>query len=75
MPSGLFADTVSAENATIFKADYTLSLQFWKKTFLDCFTWFHNPFAIRLQIRSQRDKFILAYGELIKRPSANPFGA
>ncbi|OVE55640.1 NAD(P)H-hydrate dehydratase [Chryseobacterium mucoviscidosis] len=34
VPSGLFADAVSAENTTIFKADYTLSFQFWKKTFL-----------------------------------------
>ncbi|WP_336718030.1 NAD(P)H-hydrate dehydratase [Chryseobacterium mucoviscidosis] len=34
VPSGLFADAVFTENATIFKADYTLSFQFWKKTFL-----------------------------------------
>lgn len=34
VPSGLFADDVFTENTTIFKADYTLSFQFWKKTFL-----------------------------------------
>jgi len=34
LPSGLFADSVSPEGASIFKADYTLSFQFWKKTFL-----------------------------------------
>lgn len=34
VPSGLFADAVFTENTTIFKADYTLSFQFWKKTFL-----------------------------------------
>lgn len=34
LPSGLFADSVSREDAVIFKADYTLSFQFWKKTFL-----------------------------------------
>ncbi|WP_294304518.1 NAD(P)H-hydrate dehydratase [uncultured Chryseobacterium sp.] len=33
LPSGLFADSVSPENPAIFKADYTLSFQFWKKTF------------------------------------------
>ncbi|MDQ1162702.1 hydroxyethylthiazole kinase-like uncharacterized protein yjeF [Chryseobacterium sp. SORGH_AS 447] len=34
LPSGLFADSVSPENAIIFQADYTLSFQLWKKTFL-----------------------------------------
>ncbi|KAA0130675.1 NAD(P)H-hydrate dehydratase [Chryseobacterium sp. SN22] len=34
LPSGLFADSVSPEGASIFKADYTLSFQLWKKTFL-----------------------------------------
>ncbi|MBU4537647.1 MAG: NAD(P)H-hydrate dehydratase [Bacteroidetes bacterium] len=34
MPSGLSADHLMTENAVIFKADETLSLQFWKKTFL-----------------------------------------
>lgn len=34
IPSGLFADTISSENAAIFKADFTLSFQFWKKAFL-----------------------------------------
>lgn len=34
LPSGLFADTISSGEAIIFKADYTLSFQFWKKTFL-----------------------------------------
>ncbi|WP_294234006.1 NAD(P)H-hydrate dehydratase [uncultured Chryseobacterium sp.] len=33
LPSGLFADAVSPEGAVIFKADYTLSFQLWKKTF------------------------------------------
>ncbi|MDQ0594668.1 hydroxyethylthiazole kinase-like uncharacterized protein yjeF [Chryseobacterium ginsenosidimutans] len=34
LPSGLFADYVSSADSTIFKADYTLSFQFWKKAFL-----------------------------------------
>lgn len=34
IPSGLFADKMAAENAVIFKADDTLSFQFWKKSFL-----------------------------------------
>lgn len=34
VPSGLFTDIISDENSTIFKADYTLSFQFWKKSFL-----------------------------------------
>lgn len=34
IPSGLFTDVISDENSTIFKADYTLSFQFWKKSFL-----------------------------------------
>ena len=34
IPSGLFADKVLDENSTVFKADETLSFQFWKKAFL-----------------------------------------
>lgn len=34
VPSGLFSDGITDENATIFKTDYTLSFQFWKKSFL-----------------------------------------
>lgn len=34
VPSGLFADQINDENSTIFKADYTLTFQFWKKSFL-----------------------------------------
>jgi NAD(P)H-hydrate epimerase len=34
IPSGLFTDQINHENSTIFKADYTLTFQFWKKTFL-----------------------------------------
>ncbi|MDC8103263.1 NAD(P)H-hydrate dehydratase [Chryseobacterium sp. B21-037] len=34
IPSGLFTDTTSVAGSTIFKADYTLSFQFWKKSFL-----------------------------------------
>lgn len=34
IPSGMFADQINNENATIFKADYTLTFQFWKKAFL-----------------------------------------
>ena len=34
VPSGLFSDTISGENQTVFKADYTLSFQFWKISFL-----------------------------------------
>lgn len=34
LPSGLFADTIAENDSTIFKADYTLSFQCWKKSFL-----------------------------------------
>ncbi|EJL72714.1 bifunctional ADP-dependent NAD(P)H-hydrate dehydratase/NAD(P)H-hydrate epimerase [Chryseobacterium populi] len=34
IPSGLFPDQITAEDSVIFKADYTLSFQFWKRSFL-----------------------------------------
>ena len=34
VPSGLFSDKISEENQTIFQSDYTLSFQFWKRSFL-----------------------------------------
>lgn len=34
IPSGLFADQIFEEGSAVFKADETLSFQFWKKTFL-----------------------------------------
>lgn len=34
IPSGMFADKLNEENSLIFKSDYTLTFQFWKKTFL-----------------------------------------
>lgn len=34
IPSGLFADDDFSETAIVFKADHTLSFQFWKKAFL-----------------------------------------
>ncbi|MDQ0065397.1 NAD(P)H-hydrate dehydratase [Chryseobacterium lathyri] len=34
IPSGLFADRISEKDSIIFKADYTLSFQSWKKAFL-----------------------------------------
>lgn len=34
IPSGMFADKLNEENSVIFKADYTLTFHFWKKTFL-----------------------------------------
>lgn len=34
VPSGLFCDTISETEGTVFKADYTLSFQFWKRSFL-----------------------------------------
>lgn len=34
IPSGLFADKIIDESSTVFKADYTLSFQFWKRSFL-----------------------------------------
>lgn len=34
VPSGLFTDSLTENNSTIFKADYTLSFQCWKKSFL-----------------------------------------
>lgn len=34
LPSGLLADGMSDADAVVFEADYTLSFQFWKKSFL-----------------------------------------
>lgn len=34
IPSGLFADVISEEDQIILKADYTLTFQFWKRSFL-----------------------------------------
>ncbi|WP_326982960.1 NAD(P)H-hydrate dehydratase [Chryseobacterium sp. MYb264] len=34
VPSGLFIDQITDENSTILRADYTLSFQLWKKSFL-----------------------------------------
>lgn len=34
IPSGMFADKLNDENSVIFQTDYTLTFQFWKKTFL-----------------------------------------
>ena len=34
IPSGLFSDHIFDENVVVFKTDYTLSFQFWKKCFL-----------------------------------------
>ncbi|MCX8531086.1 NAD(P)H-hydrate dehydratase [Chryseobacterium luquanense] len=34
IPSGMFADQLNDGNSVIFKANYTLTFQFWKKTFL-----------------------------------------
>lgn len=34
VPSGLLADGIYNEQATVFQTDYTLSFQFWKKSFL-----------------------------------------
>lgn len=34
VPSGLFSDKISGEAQAIFKADYTLTFQFWKRSFL-----------------------------------------
>ncbi|MDF2931734.1 MAG: NAD(P)H-hydrate dehydratase [Chryseobacterium sp.] len=34
LPSGLFADQILEKDQIVFKADYTLSFQFWKRSFL-----------------------------------------
>lgn len=34
IPSGLFADVMHPDDAVVFRADHTLSFQFWKKAFL-----------------------------------------
>ncbi|WP_292010837.1 NAD(P)H-hydrate dehydratase [Chryseobacterium sp.] len=34
IPSGLFADKISEEDSTVLQSDFTLSFQFWKKSFL-----------------------------------------
>ena len=34
IPSGLFANEITQEDSVVFKADDTLSFQFWKRTFL-----------------------------------------
>lgn len=47
LPSGLLADGISNADAAVFKADYTLSFQFWKKCFLHTET---GKFAGNVQI-------------------------
>ena len=48
LPSGLMADGMAEnQDATVFMADYTLSFQFWKKTFLHAET---GKFAGKVQI-------------------------
>lgn len=47
LPSGLMADAVSDSDSVVFMADYTLSFQFWKKSFLHAET---GKFAGRVQV-------------------------
>ncbi|UPQ75933.1 NAD(P)H-hydrate dehydratase [Chryseobacterium nepalense] len=47
LPSGLLADAVSDSDSVVFMADYTLSFQFWKKSFLHAET---GKFAGRVQV-------------------------
>lgn len=47
LPSGLLADTVSDSDSVVFMADYTLSFQFWKKSFLHAET---GKFAGKVEI-------------------------
>lgn len=55
IPSGLLADGVSRDNSTIFKADYTLSFQFWKKSFLHTETGKHAGKVTILDIGLHQD--------------------
>ncbi|MBB4805139.1 NAD(P)H-hydrate epimerase [Chryseobacterium defluvii] len=50
IPSGLFADVITGTDSTVFKADYTLSFQFWKKSFLHPETGKHTGKVIILDI-------------------------
>jgi len=47
LPSGLMADALSDSDAVVFMADYTLSFQFWKKSFLHAET---GKFAGKIEI-------------------------
>lgn len=47
LPSGLLADDISDSDASVFMADYTLSFQFWKKSFLHPET---GKFAGKVQV-------------------------
>lgn len=47
LPSGLMADAISDHDAVVFMADYTLSFQFWKKSFLHAET---GKFAGKIEI-------------------------
>jgi len=47
LPSGLLADAVSDSDSVVFMADYTLSFQFWKKSFLHAET---GKFAGKIEI-------------------------
>ncbi|SHK22929.1 NAD(P)H-hydrate dehydratase [Chryseobacterium polytrichastri] len=50
IPSGLFTDSISEEKVNVFKADYTLSFQFWKKSFLHPETGIYTGKVIVLDI-------------------------
>ncbi|MDH6253220.1 hydroxyethylthiazole kinase-like uncharacterized protein yjeF [Chryseobacterium sp. H1D6B] len=54
-PSGLFSDSISDENSVIFKTDYTLSFQFWKKSFLHPETGKYTGKVIILDINLNKD--------------------
>ncbi|WP_139423319.1 NAD(P)H-hydrate dehydratase [Chryseobacterium mulctrae] len=65
VPSGLFADQINNENSTIFKADYTLTFQFWKKSFLHPETGSFTGKVIVLDINLSQ--------EFIEKTSTNDF--
>lgn len=55
VPSGLFTDKISDENSTVFKADYTLSFQLWKKSFLHTQTGRHTGKVVILDINLSKE--------------------
>ncbi|RMZ59758.1 NAD(P)H-hydrate dehydratase [Chryseobacterium nematophagum] len=55
MPSGLCSDEILPEDTTVLKADYTLTFQFWKKSFLHSETGKYVGKVIPLDIDLDKD--------------------
>lgn len=55
IPSGLFANHLNEENDIIFKTDYTLTFQFWKKSFLHPETGIYSGEVVVLDIKLNQE--------------------